>query len=206
FFWGLCILISWALWRFRSRRSSILAWALALAVAMVLGSFGQRGIGALQLYIENYDAQWLARFMRPATDPMETITTMGQIGERKLSGRIVIRLQTKNGGPPPEYLREASYRAYSPAKKSWYAGARSDFDHNTVSPEHDQTTWVLLPKTNTASVNIACYLDGRSLKTGNPQGLLPLPAGSGRLENLPAYLLQRNDEGAVLAEGPGLRI
>ncbi|HEY5233398.1 MAG TPA: transglutaminase domain-containing protein [Verrucomicrobiae bacterium] len=206
FFWGQCVLISWALWRFRSRRSGIFIWALALAVAMGLGNFGQQRIGALQLYIENYDAQWLMRFMRPATDPTETITSMGQIGELKLSARIVIRLQTKNGEPPPEYLREASYRAYTPTKKSWYAGPRSDFDHNTISPEHDQTTWVLLSKTNTASVNIACYLDGRSVKTGNPQGLLPLPAGSGRLENLPAYILERNGEGAVLAEGPGLVI
>ena len=207
FFWGQCILISWALWRFRSRRSGILIWALVLAVAMVLGNFGQHGIGFLQRKMENLDAQWLARFMRQATDPTETITSMGQIGELKLSGRIVIRLQTKKGEPPPVYLREASYRAYTPTKKSWYSGSpRSDFDHNTVSPEHDQTTWILLSKTNTASVNIACYLDGRSIKTGNPEGLLPLPAGSGRLENLPAYLLERNGEGAVLAEGPGLVI
>jgi hypothetical protein len=55
---------------------------------------------------------------------------------------------------------------------------------------------VLLPrKTNTASVNIACYLDGG-------KALLPLPSGSGRLENLNAYVLHRNSEGAVLAEGP----
>jgi hypothetical protein len=37
-------------------------------------------------------------------------------------------------------------------------------------------------------------------------GLLPLPAGSGRLENLNAYILQKNSLGAVLAEGPGLVI
>ena len=147
FFLGQCILISWALWRFRSRRSGILVWALALAVVMVLSYFGQRGIGALQQYIGNYDAQWLARFMRPATDPMKTVTSMGQIGKLKLSGSIVIRLQTKNGEPPPEYLREASYRAYQPANMSWYAGSpRGDFDHNSISPEHDQTTWVLLPQ------------------------------------------------------------
>ena len=36
--------------------------------------------------------------------------------------------------------------------------------------------------------------------------MLPLPTGSGRLENLPAYILQKNSEGAVLAEGPGLVI
>lgn len=35
---------------------------------------------------------------------------------------------------------------------------------------------------------------------------MPLPSGIGRLENLPAYLLQTNQLGAVLAEGPGLVI
>jgi protein-glutamine gamma-glutamyltransferase len=207
FFWGQCILIFWALWRFRSRRSSVLIWALTLAVVMAFGFFGQRGIGRLQQLIENYNAQWLMRFMPQRTDPMEATTTIGQIGELKLSGSIVIRLQTKSGEPPPVYLREASYRRYQSSTTSWHSGSpRSDFDDNPISPQHDQTTWVLLGKTNASSVNIACYLNGRSIKTGSPLGLLPLPAGSGRLENLPAYVLQKNSEGAVLAEGPGLLI
>jgi hypothetical protein len=206
FFEGMCLLIFWALWRFRSRRSGVFIWVLTLALVTILGNFGQHGIGILQRHIANYDAQWLARFMHPRTDPMEITTTMGQIGELKLSGRIVIRLRTKNNESPPAYLREASYRGYQPVEKSWYSGPRSDFDNNPVSPLHDQTTWVLLPKTNVSSVNIACYLNGRSLRTASPQGLLPLPAGSGRLENLPAYVLQKNGEGAVLVEGPGLVI
>jgi len=209
FFWGQCALIFWALWRFRSRRFGILVWALTLAVVMVFGNFGQRGITALQRNGESLFSKFLSRLMQPRVDPTESITTMGQIGELKLSGRIVIRLQTKNNEPPPVYLREASYRGYRPGKQSWYPGSpRSDFEkiQNQIAYQRDQTTWMLLPKTNTASVNIACYLDGRSVKTGNPQGLLPLPPGCGRLENLPAYVLQKNDEGAVLAEGPGLVI
>jgi hypothetical protein len=208
FYWGECVLIFWSLWRFRSRRSGILIWALALTLVMVLGNFGQQGIGLLQRKIENMDAQWLSRFMQQRVDPTESITTMGQIGELKLSPRIVIRLHTRNNEPPPTYLREASYRGYRPGKQSWYSGSpRNDFNNSPITPEHDQTTWVLLPdKTNTASINIACYLNGRSIKSGSPQGLLPLPAGSGRLENLPAYVLQKNSEGAVLAEGPGLVI
>jgi hypothetical protein len=53
----------------------------------------------------------------------------------------------------------------------------------------------LLPqKTNTASVNIACYLDGWSQELSAPEGLLPLPTGSGRLENLTAWSLQINND------------
>jgi len=201
FFLGQCFLVFWALWRFRSRRFGILVWALALAVVLAFGYSGQRGISSLERYNGGYMAKFLARFMRQWADPMQSTTDMGQIGELKLSGRIVIRLQTKNGEPPPVYLREASYRTYHSQKQSWYSGSpRTDFDNNPVTPEHDQTTWILLPgKTNTASVNIACHLYGG-------KSLLPLPTGSGRLENLNAYILQKNSEGAVLAEGPGLVI
>jgi len=203
FYWGQCILIFWALWRFRSRRSGILIWALALALVLALSYFGQRGIGLLQQDSEGFVSRMISRFIRPRVDPTESVTAMGQIGELKLSGRIVIRLWTTNNEPPPTYLREASYRAYQPDKRAWYPGSpRSEFNdiNNSISPQPDQTTWVLLPgKTNTASVKIACYLD-------NGKSLLPLPTGSGRLDNLNAYVLHHNSEGAVLAEGPGLLI
>jgi hypothetical protein len=49
-------------------------------------------------------------------------------------------------------------------------------------------------------------LDGRSPDTGDPEGLLPLPTGSSRLENLPVFVLKMNKSGAVLAAGLGLVI
>ena len=138
FFLGQCFLVFWALWRFRSRRFGILVWALALAVVLAFGYSGQRGISSLERYNGGYMAKFLARFMRQWADPMQSTTDMGQIGELKLSGRIVIRLQTKNGEPPPVYLREASYRTYHSQKQSWYSGSpRTDFDNNPVTPEHD---------------------------------------------------------------------
>ena len=199
FFWGQCILIFWALWRFRSRRVGILVWALALAGVLGFGYLGQFGIGELQQFNGGYISKLLAHFMRQWTDPMQSTTAIGQIGELKLSGQIVIRLRTKKGEPPPVYLREASYRSYNSQKQSWYAGSpRSELENDTIAPETNQTTWVLIRgKTNTASVNITCYLYGG-------KALLPLLTGSGRLENLNAYVLHWNSEGAVLAEGPGL--
>jgi len=201
FFWGQCVLIFWALWRFRSRRAGIRVWALALAGVLAIGYLGQFGIGELQQFNGGYLTNLLARLMRQWTDPMQSTTAIGQIGELKLSGQIVIRLRTKNGEPPPVYLREASYRTYISQKQSWFAGSpRSEMENNSIPPQTNQTTWILIPgKTNTASVNIGCYLYGG-------KALLPLPSGSGRLENLNAYVLHRNSEGAVLAEGPGLVI
>ena len=204
FFAGLCGLVAWALWAQRSRRFSAVIWAVVFLAVAVLGYFGQRGIVPLERFVENYNSQLLGNFFRRRVDPEQNVTAIGQVGRLKTSGKIVIRLKTQAGSPPPVYLREASYRSFH--LRSWAAGvARKDFEG--VSAATNGTTWVLLPdKTNAATVNIACYLDGRSRESVNPLGLLPLPAGSGRLENLNAYILQKNSLGAVLAEGPGLVI
>ncbi len=199
FFWEQAALVVWALWPFRSRRFRISVWVSVLAAAMALGFSNQQGISRLQQFLENANAQWIARFLRSRTDPTQATTAIGQIGQRKLSGCIVIRLRTENDQPPPVYLREASYRIFHSAKQSWFAG-NPHHDFENVFPETNQTTFILVPgRTNPASVHIACYLPGG-------QALLPLPTDCGRLDRLNVYILQKNSEGAVLAEGPGLVI
>jgi hypothetical protein len=202
FFWGLALLLTWALWAQRSRRFGFVIWCGALGAAVALGFAGQLGVGQLQRYLGAFDLSWFARFARRNVNPAQTRTALGQVGEVKTSGRIVIRLQIKEGRPP-QYLREASYRIYR--GQLWTAGSSAD-DFASVQEEPPNSgSWNLLPlKTNTATVNIACYLEG--VRNAASLGLLPLPAGSGRLEKLPAYVLQTNSAGAVLAEGPGLVI
>jgi hypothetical protein len=195
FYWGLCVLLAWALWPHRSRRYGVALWVGALAVAVMLGYGGQRGIWRLYRSFENYNVQWMVRAMGGGADPMQSKTSLGQIGWLKGSSKIVIRLEPKDGSQAPALLREASYRIWK--GQTWYSEVgREKFEG--ISESADHTTWVLLPaKTNSAAVNLACYLPGRS-------ALLPLPPGSGQLENLPAFLLQKSSLGAVLAEGPGL--
>ena len=206
FFWGQAVLVGWALWPFRSARFQFLAWALAFLLVVAFGFETQLGIRVMQQRMQSYPMRWLSYFLRPRTDPMQMATSIGQIGELKLSGNIVIRLWPAAGQPPPMYLREASYRVYGSPQAQWGAGSpRTAFENGPVYAESNQTTFILIPgKTNTAAVNIACYLNGRS-RNGNSTGLLPLPSGAGRLDNLNAYILEKNPEGAVLvAEGPGL--
>jgi hypothetical protein len=207
YFWGQAGLLAWALWPWRSRRFGVIAWLGALVLVIGLGFSGQHGLGELERVLEGYNAQWMASFLRQRTDASQSVTAIGQIGRLKLSPRIVIRLQTKAGAAPPEYLREASYRSYHSQKQTWYAGgSRKDF--TDLSHEvGNESAWTLLPgKTNESAVNIASYLDGRSPDTGDPEGLLPLPTGSSRLEKLPVFVLKMNKSGAVLASGPGLVI
>jgi hypothetical protein len=207
YFWGQAVLIAWALWPLRSRRFSIIVWFGALATVIGLGFFGQHGIGKLQRALEGANAQWMTSLFRPWTDPSQSVTAIGQIGKLKLSARIVIRLEPKAGSAPPIYLREASYRGYNPQRQTWQMGGSQNSFEDLVHDAGNGSAWTLLPgKTNTTVVNIASYLDGRSKEAGDPEGLLPLPTGASRLENLPVFPLKLNKTGAVLATGPGLVI
>ena len=207
YFWGQVVLIAWALWPMRSRRFGIVAWLAALAAVIGLGFTSQHGIGELQRVLEGYNAQWMSSLIRQRTDASQSMTAIGRIGKLKLSSRIVIRLEPKNGSRPPDYLREASYRSYHPQGQVWYSGnARNDYTDIGHEPGNDFFWTLLAGKTNMSVVNIASYLDGRSQDTGDPEGLLPLPTGCSRLEKLPVFSLKINKTGAVIASGLGLVI
>jgi hypothetical protein len=198
YFWGLCGLLVWSLWTQRSRRFLIWTWAGALALAVTLGFSGQYGIAQLAGYFGRMNPQWMFHFPRSNSDPTQNRTAIGQVGRLKLSGAIVIRVEPETG-PAPTYLREASYRAYTSNNRIWLAGhSRDDFEN--VAYEKDGMTWRLVPgKTNMCAVSLACFLDGG-------KGLLPLPEDCGELRNLPAFVMQKNSAGSVLAFGPGLVI
>jgi hypothetical protein len=201
FFWGQCILLPWALWPLRSRRFGLAIWIVICAVVVAAGFGGQFGIGQAGRLLENYDAQWIARWMHQRTDALQSQTAIGRIGRLKLSSRIVIRLKPENGTLPPAYLREASYRDYNSQKQVWYAGGgvHNDFDQVAQGNSAGDAWLLLRAKTNTSAINIACYLEGRSPDGAEFEGLLPLPPGSSRLENLPVISLGKNKTGSVLA-------
>ncbi|MFO1514029.1 MAG: transglutaminase domain-containing protein [Verrucomicrobiota bacterium] len=202
YFWGVGALLTWALWAHRSRRFALPIWLAALAIAVTLGFLGQQGIGKMQRYIENLSPQWITRFLRRPSDPTQSKTALGRVGNLKLSDAIVIRVEPKGPGPVPAYLREASYRQYR--SQIWYAGSsRNDYSPVYEDPPQDSANWTMIPgRSNLSAVNIACYLNG--YENGNPTGLLPLPTGTARFSELRAYGLKRSSAGAVLAEGPGL--
>ena len=203
YFWGLCALLAWALWMHRSPRYGALSWTGTLCAAVAFGYFAENGVGRLQNYLQNLNANWFVPIMSRGTDPSQSRTALGQIGLMKLSGRILVRLQTEGGIPAPAYLREASYRYYK--TPVWSADTpKEDFQNISESPSFSGN-WILVPrKAVPFKARIACYLTDRSRETDEPIGLLPLPTGVGRLEHLPAYVVQKNSFGAVMAEGPGL--
>jgi transglutaminase-like putative cysteine protease len=211
YFFGLVVLILWALRTLRSRRFGLKIWAVGLAAVVGVGFLGQFGIWQLNHLVQTWDAELLARWLHSRTDPSQSLTSIGQIGELKLSPRIVIRLEPEQTGIVPNYLRKASYRSYTPFNETWHAGnAQNEFE--PMVPEEDTSSWVLLPRKSTNSVvRIACYLEGRSHdENHDPEGVLPLPPGSFRLENLPngvsVTAVKTNQTGVALATGSGLMI
>ena len=213
FYFGLCILIAWSLWPQRSRRFGLSLWIAMLAIAVTLGFFGERGFGQLSRLAEEYDPQFLSLFMRPMTDPKRSQTHIGDVGLIKQSGKIVIRLETDNGAPPPVYLREASYRKLTESNNRGFkqltwdtANTNNDFPPISETPP-DSGVWPLHgAPANRTLVNISCYLDGVNREDHYPDGILPLPADCNRLENLRAYFVYQSYLGTVLAEGPRLMI
>jgi hypothetical protein len=205
YFWGFCVLLAWALWPVRSRRFGVVVWLVAMALAIGLGRVSTHGIGLMNAYIEGYSGQWIVKLLSPKTNPDESRTSIGQIGRLKLSGRIVIRLEPKDGSVTPAYLREASYMHYR-AQVWWTDTMTNDFQ--TVKEDQtNEDNYTLVPRaTNTGAVTISSYLNGWSKLLGSPEGLLPLPSGAHQLHRLPVAALATNNYGAVQADGPGLLI
>ncbi len=194
YFWGLSALVAWALWAQRPRGYRPAVWAVFLSAAVVLGYFGQHGMSQLQGFLGNLNIGLFSPW-RGRHDPTQSRTDLGRIGRIKTSARIVIRLESKEGAPPP-LLREASYRRFKGV--TWLADVReADYLYVLEEPPNSGN-WNLLPgKTHLMKVGIGCYLQ-------NGKGLLPLPTGTSRLENLSANILTKSPLGAVLELGPGV--
>ena len=209
YFWGQAALILWALWTLRTQRFPLKIWIAGLVTVVVLGFCGQAGINGLEHMVQNLDAALFARYFHARTDPLQSKTALGQIGDLKLSPRIVIRLEPQQTGFVPNYLREASYRTYQSGTETWLAQMTPN-DAGSLLPESDNSTWIFASnKVSVATVTIACYLNGRS-HDGDPQGVLPLPSGCSRLLNLPyvasVIALETNKNGVALATGAGLMV
>lgn len=191
---GISVLVAWALWRERSRRYALSTWVILFSLAMSLSFLGNRGLEHLRGFVESFSPDWFTGRALGGIDAKESRTALGSVGQLKLSGKIVLRLDPK-GDPPPERLREASYSIYK--NSTWY-GAGSDAEFQPVLPASDEASWIL----RTTSVlgrtaNIAGFLP-------NGRGVLPLPSGIAQIQNLPVMIMQSNRMGVVRVDaGPG---
>ena len=191
FYAGIVALSAWALWSNRPRGRPFLAWPVLLALAASLGYAGQVGLNSLQLWLEGNVPEWLAGGGE-RTDPYESRTDLGRIGEIKGSSAIVLRVHPEGGMKRPLLLHRASYDDY--VGSSWVARSPAF----TVIPRSDAASWSLQRASDEGS---RIVIDDHTPR-GNP--VLSLPPGTTRIEGLSAAELRRNPLGAVQAElGPG---
>lgn len=189
----LMLLLAWALWGRRSRSFSPWAWAGSLGVAVALGWVTREGLFIVEEALQKLDNALVARFSQGRSiEANETRTMLGAVGNLKLSGRIVLRVNSGDQ-PPPPLLRENSFNLF---KSPVWASSKRDF--GPLIAENDESTWLLLTNQSGArSVTIAGLLHGG-------RGLLPLPQGVGQLARLPVFLLGKNRLGTVRSDaGPG---
>lgn len=194
FYLGLSLLVAWVLWMVRVRTASKLAWCAALGVVIALGYAGHLALHRLHLLLERRYVDWLAGYQHE-TDFNETTTALGQIGTLKLSGQIVLRLEPGENRQAPGLLRETSYNAFRPDRDNsrWVALGIRKRDQGVAS-EASRTRWFLLPdKPPEQRVTISTYL-----KRG--AGILALPNGTCRIENLVALSMIRHSLGGVKVE------
>lgn len=194
FYLGLILLSAWALLSVRPGHRSPFLW-LCLYLAVCAGGYaGQKGLNRLQQILEIKGLEWFYNLEREDADPYESMTAIGYVGKLKPSDRISFRVKTGENTRLPLLLREAAYNVYNSSK--WFS-LYSDFSEPEA--DADGTAWNLGPAgNNPGDIRVSAWLrQGR--------GMLKLPTGAFRIEDLPVLQILQNSFAAVkVPEGPGL--
>jgi len=184
---GVVLIAAWLLVQVRPRHARPAAWVLMLAAGAGAGYAGQVGLAQMQAALEGWILELNLHGLD--ADPYRSITEIGSIGRLKQYDAIVLRVYATPA--QVEHLRllhRASYNTY--AGTTWLA---RDAPMQEIKSERDNTTWTLQPGAPRWQVRIAAHLS-------NGKALLPLPAGTTRIEGLTALTLRRNALGAVHAD------
>ena len=194
FFPGFAVLLTWALWASRPARFRFAVWLALLALVLKAGWWGGAGLHKAQGIVENKVSNWAVNFSRRATRRMDSQTSIGQIGNLKLSGAIVMRAEPLEGSPVPNLLRDSSFHVFM--GRSWVAN-KGNFTE--VIPEADALTWKLLPD-RPVPHSLRFWA---TLPRG--RGFLAVPSGAMELAELAAGAVETNRLGVVrVTDAPGL--
>lgn len=188
FYLGLVGLGAWTLWSLRPRGHSALLWAGVFLMAALGGALINTGLYRLQELVEQVALEWLNG--EADEDPERTRTSLGHIGELKLSDSIALRVTTAGALRTPLLLRTASYNLY--ASSSWSAAGGSSFiDLPRVAPA---APWIL------NQGGAAATLLEISTSSARPTSLIALPPGAQQVESERFERVSRNRLGTLQAE------
>lgn len=111
------------LWFMRPSQSRLYWWLPMFALVIIVSYIGQQALWQLHGFVEQKSIQWLSGLN---IDPFKTQTSIGDIGELKLSSRIEFRLKAEG----QLLLHQASYDHYF--GQTWIASKRL---FSTKNPE-----------------------------------------------------------------------
>jgi len=194
FYAGMFLLTGWALASFRPKRFHPVFWVILLLAAGGLGFAGQHHLRRLHLFIEQTALDWYMERMGLDRNPFRNVTSIGDVGELKLSNRIVWRVRPEGDLPASHLLRDASYNLYSSG--FWIA---TDAKFKTILPDEGGMAWWI---TDNVERRLPLHITGHM---NEESSILSLPLGTGYIDHLPAGLLEKNRFGTVRVKaGPKL--
>ena len=94
------------LWTVRPKQSTVPVWLLSIAFVILMSHFGYQCLIQLNTLLEEKSIDWLSN---RTIDPFKNHTSIGDIGELKLSDKILFRVKADG----PLLLLQASYDLYS---------------------------------------------------------------------------------------------
>ncbi len=188
-------LTGWILFSRRGRAFSLFYFFTILVFGLLLSFSSIKGVEKGRSYLEQrMTALWEGHMQSMGADPFKAHTSFGDIEQLKLSGKIIIRLQSSE--QPPVLLKEAGYAVFS--KTFWFNRDRAF----TVIPAGRDESWKLVDELSnqSRSLHIEKYFT-------QDKGLLPFPYGIEEVRGLNISELTRNGEGILrFEEGETLQI
>ena len=178
YFAVMTVCFSAILWTARSKNSSVILWFVVIGFAGGLSYVGQLGLRQLQVASEDF---WVEFFSEWQADPFKSMTSIGDIGDLKLSNKIEFRVKSSES----LLLLQSSYDRY--LGSSWLASKRIFSDQ----PNY------LVPAKNKPIKQLDVF---QSVKRTT---ILALPSGTVDINGLEGAQLEYTPLGAVkLTEAP----
>ena len=183
------VLLVWAFWPLLTAGRKRWQWGLAFVGVMVMGFHGQKGLRHLREYVENRAIEMLSH-QQDISNSMWT--RMGEVGQLKLSHKILWRVRPESG-PVPNLLMERSFTRY-------LGGSWTDMQKKSRTLENITATgdanWEVHPRT--PGKQDAIRIRGRIHKKLES---IPMVNGVESIYNLPAKELYFQSSGTIRVRG-----
>lgn len=186
-------LVLWGILPFRNQRFSMLTWASAFGVAIVIAFGGQLSLVVLQKQLQRLQNQIMNSFGQPQFDTFRTRTAIGSVGRLHQSNKIILRVSTPDGQNPPGLLQEGAYNLNDMVSGTSFWTAK-DRNLQQVYRSSRKDGWILneqaIPKKTVSAVRYSV----------NNELNLALPSEPIIIDNLDALSIHTNRFGAVRAD------